>query len=74
MARCGIRSCRNTAPAATASGGDTIAPRATAAAQLMPGTAACATSATTAVVTSTSPIASSEIGRRFARKSRSEVK
>ncbi len=60
--------------AATASGGDTIAPSATAAGQLNPGMTKRATAATTAVVASTSPTASRVIGRRLARKSRSDVK
>jgi hypothetical protein len=61
------------AVAATASGGDTIAPSANAAAHGIPGTAPCATSATAQVVSSTSPVASSEIGRRLALKSRQLV-
>ncbi len=59
--------------AATGSVGDTIAPSTTADAHGRPATS-CTTTATTAVVASTSPIASSPIGRRFARRSRSEVK
>ena len=50
------------AAAATASGGETIAPSATATAHGMPGKSARAVMATAAVVASTSPIASSPIG------------
>ena len=60
--------------AATASGGDTMAPSAKATGQLMPGMTALATTATAAVVTTTSPTARRVIGRRLRRKSRSEVK
>ncbi|CAN5265900.1 hypothetical protein BH20ACT5_BH20ACT5_01320 [soil metagenome] len=56
--------------AATASGGATIAPSANAAASGNSGTSAWATSPTTTVVNSTSPIDSSLIGRRFARNPR----
>ena len=62
------------AVAATASGGDTIAPRTNAAGQPRPGTIACATAATPAVVASTRPTARRVMGRRFAWKSRSDVK
>ena len=62
------------AVAATASGGDTMAPRASATGQLMPGIRTRATAATAIVVASTRPTASSVIGRRLARKSRSDVK
>ena len=50
-----------------------MAPRAKAAAQGSP-MAQWATTATMQVVISTRPTASNEIGRRFARKSRQEVK
>lgn len=56
--------------AAVGSVGPTIAPSAKAAAQPSPGATACAITATTAAVASTSPIASSEIDRRSARRSR----
>ena len=62
------------AVAATASGGDTMAPRTNAAGQPRPGTIACAAAATPAVVARTSPTARSVMGRRFAWKSRSDVK
>lgn len=62
------------AVAATASGGETIAPSTSATGQLNPGMTIRATAATPAVVASTSPTARSMIGRRFATKSRSEVK
>lgn len=61
------------AVAATASGGERIAPSVKATAQGRP-SAACATTPTTVVVASTRPSASSAIGRRLARKSRTEVK
>ncbi len=53
------------AVADTASGGDTMAPRAMASAHPIPGNKRRATQATAAVVASTSPTASSEIGRRL---------
>ena len=59
---------------ATASGGDTMAPRAKATGQLSPGMIQRATTATAAEVASTSPTARSTIGRKFLTKSRSEVK
>ena len=59
--------------AAIASVGETMAPRTKAEAQGNP-TAQWATAATMQVVVSTSPTARSEIGRRFALKSRQEVK
>src|SRR6476660_5126186 len=62
------------AAAATASGGETIAPSATAAAHGMPGKSARAVIATATVVVSTSPIASQPMLRRFALKSLSDVK
>jgi hypothetical protein len=62
-----------TAVAATASGGETIAPSTNAAAHGRSGTIQCATAATAQVVNSTSPMASSEIGRRLALKSRQLV-
>jgi hypothetical protein len=60
------------AVAATASGGDTMAPSTNAAAHDMP-VNSCATAATRHVVNSTSPTASIEIGRQFPRKSRQLV-
>ena len=62
-----------TAVAATASGGDTIAPSTNATGQLIPGISACATHATAVVVTTTRPMASSAIGRLLAAKSRHDV-
>ncbi len=59
--------------AATGSVGETIAPSTTADAHGRPATW-CMTTATTAVVAMTRPIASRPIGRRFARRSRSDVK
>jgi hypothetical protein len=64
----------STAVAAMASGGETIAPRISAAAQGSLGINECATQATATVVVSTSPKACSAIGRRFRRKSRHDVK
>ncbi len=60
--------------AATASGGETIAPRAAASGQDMPGTSAIAMAATTAALAATSPIASELMFFRFERKSRIGVK
>jgi len=65
---------RATSVAASASVGETIAPSVNAPAHESRGTAACATTATPSVVAATSPNASNEIGRRFARRSRSPVK
>ena len=61
---------RKIAVAATASGGATIAPSANAGHQPSSGISAFATTATTTVVNSTSPIASRPMARRFALKSR----
>ena len=61
------------AVAATASGGETIATRAKAAAHGSAGTMECAIHATASVVANTSPMASRSIGRRFRRKSRHDV-
>ena len=61
------------AVAAIASGGETIAPSAKAAAQGSPGRIVCAIHAIAKVVTSTRPIAAMSMGRRFRRKSRHEV-
>src|SRR6185437_6824420 len=58
---------------ATASGGDTIAPSATATAQGIPGKSLCTTTATTAVVTTTRPTASVPILSMFLLNSRTEV-
>jgi hypothetical protein len=60
--------------AASGSVGDTIAPSANAAAQGSPPTSVCATTATAQMVTSTSPTASSVIGRALAHRSRGEEK
>ena len=59
--------------AATASGGATTAPNANAGAHSI-GNTACSSTATPAVVNSTSPTLSRAIGRRFARKSTSDVR
>ena len=61
------------AVAATGSGGDTTAPRAKHAARGISGTMACSTSPTASTVTSTSPMASSRIGRRLARKPGTDI-
>ena len=58
------------AVAAIGSVGETTAPSTNAAAHGRPGTISCATTATTTIVRSTRPIASSPTGRKFARKSR----
>ena len=60
--------------AATASGGETTAPSTNATDQVMPGTTACATSATPDMLAMTRPTASKPIARRLAAKSRHEVK
>ena len=62
------------AVAATASGGDTTAPRARAAGHGTPGTSATTTAATASVVAMTRPTARSVIETMFARKSRHDVK
>jgi hypothetical protein len=62
------------AVAASGSVGDTIAPSANAAAHGSPATSAWATTATAVMVTSTSPTASSVIGRALAHRSRGEEK
>src|SRR5437763_7422346 len=74
ITRRGTGSRETIAAAATASGGDTIAPSATATAHGMAGNSTRATMATATVVASTSPIASNPIGRRYVLKSRSDVK
>ena len=61
------------AVAATASGGDTIAPNANATAQGISGIRNLSVAPTTSVVTRTRPIASRPIGRRLVLKSRHEV-
>jgi hypothetical protein len=61
------------AVAAMASVGDTMAPRTNAAGHDSPGTTACATTATPAVVKRTRPMESRPIGWRFALKSLIEV-
>ena len=69
MMRVGRCSRFRIAVTATASGGETIAPRMNAAAHGTPGTIACSTTATATVVKITRPTASMPIGRRWARKS-----
>lgn len=64
----------STAPAATASGGETIAPSAKQAAQGKPGASSFAAQATATVVNTTQPTACSRIGRRLARNSCQSVK
>ena len=71
--RRGIPTRRAIAVAATASGGATTAPRASAAGQPI-GSSQCATAPTASVVTMTSTTESSTIGRVLARKSMSEVR
>ncbi len=60
--------------AAIGSVGETIAPSVNAAAHGIPSTTECATTATTTIVTSTSPTESTAIGLTFVRSSRSDVK
>ena len=72
--RRGTPSRRKTEVAATASGGATIAPSAKAGAHCSEGTRVPTTRPTTAVVNSTSPMASRAMGRAFALKSRICVK
>ena len=72
--RCGTESRRITLVAAIASGGETIAPSANAAAQGRLGTMEWATHAIVIVVKRTNPMASSKIGRKLRRKSRHDVK
>ncbi len=62
------------AVAATGSVGARMAPSVKAAAQLRSSTTACATTPTPSVVKTTSPIASSPIGRLLSLRSRSEEK
>ena len=71
--RRGMLSLCRMAVAATASGGDTIAPKAKATAQGISGIRNLSVAPTTSVVTSTRPIASRPIVRRLALKSRHEV-
>ena len=73
MTRRGTGSRDTIAVAATASGGETIAPSATATAHGMSGKRCRATTATTAVVTITSPTASVPILSMFRLNSRSDV-
>ena len=61
------------APAATASGGETIAPSTNADAQPNPGASHSTAVATANVLTITSPTASSEIGRTLRRSSSQSV-
>ena len=70
--RWGGRSCRRTAVAAAASGGDTIAPRAMAAAHGMAGTRARTTTATTNVVRSTLTMARLATATQLSRRSRGD--
>jgi hypothetical protein len=72
MSRCGSPTCRSTEVAAAASGGATIAPSATAAAQGISGTSHRATQATAAVVSSTAATARPPTGSRLSRRSRGE--
>ena len=72
--RRGTPSRRAIAVAASGSVGETIAPSANAAAHGRPSIAAWATTATEHIVTSTRTSAASVIGRRFARRSRTEEK
>src|ERR1044071_7245621 len=67
--RRGMLSFDRIAVAATASGGDTMAPNASATAQGISGTRNLTVAAITSMVTITRPIASRPIGRRFALKS-----
>ena len=62
------------AVAATASGGETIAPRAIASGHVIPGTSPIAIAATTPALTATSPTASELMFLRFVRKSRIGVR
>lgn len=66
--RAGIPTRRPTASAATASGGPTIAPRASAAPQGRSGTSRWATTPTASVVASTRPTESSPMARALSRK------
>lgn len=70
MTRRGRPSLRPTASADTASGGATTAPSTSAAGSDRPGTTHHATSPTVSVVNTTSPTASSPIGRALARMPR----
>jgi hypothetical protein len=71
--RCGSLTFRSIVVAATASGGATIAPIVTAAAQGMVGTSTCTTKATAAVVNPTAMSARLITGAQWRFKSRSEV-
>jgi hypothetical protein len=72
--RLGIPTRRAIVVAATASGGDTTAPRAKAAAMLTPGTIHQATRPTPTVVKATAPTARMPMACRLARTSTSEVR
>ena len=74
MTRRGTGSRETTAAAATASGGETMAPSAMATAHGRFGSSACEAMATTAVVVNTSPTASRPIGRMACLNSRNDVK
>ena len=71
--RRGALSSRRIVAGATGSVGETIAPSTNPTGQGRP-IRRCATAATATMVTTTSPTEFSAIGRRFARKSRREVK
>ena len=70
--RCGGRSCRSTAVAAAASGGETMAPRAIAAAHGIAGTSIRATWATASVVRITLTTARLPTATQLSRRSRGE--
>src|SRR5579875_683078 len=71
--RRGMRSFSVTAVAATASGGETMAPSARATGQVKPGITATAMAAMPTVVNITQPVARKAMGRRLLRKSFQEV-
>ncbi len=73
ITRLGALTRRAISVVASASVGDTTAPSVKALAHPRP-SAECPTHATPHMVAATTPIASREIGRRFARRSRSPVK
>ena len=74
MSRRGSFSLWAMAAAATASGGETMAPRTKQDGHPIPGTMACTAAATTVVVARTRPTARREMETMFARKSRQDVK
>src|SRR3954464_9505795 len=71
--RCGGRSGRSTAVAATASGGATIAPSVIAAAHGICGTSACTSTATAAVVSATATTTSAVTGTQLSHRSRGDA-